>query len=326
MIVTDELRSWLTDRTAQRQAYQQANDFARSWNHGSVNRSFAQAMATQGERRAEEIAASVRELLSEDAWVERLLGDLARVAQSEPFFEPPFRHLNGDLHTGLGVYEDDHLAMALGVTRAVELAAHKNRKRGRASISFSGQVNVFRFLKSGSARLAFWEAPTITAHFTAEAAGTCVRTDVRTIADGETLIVDGRYQTFVIEHARTNLLILQALVKADRAPLSVEYDADSHEYAGCSAVDDSASRIQMITTLLRKLDCAAAFPAVAGFLDHPHFFVRWHVMRELIGLDAEAALPHLKRMAAGDPHPETRQAARATLDYLQAPRARREAA
>ena len=37
---------------------------------------------------------------------------------------------------------------------------------------------------------------------------------------------------------------------------------------------------------------------MAGFLDHPDFFVRWHVMRELLGLDAAAALPHLKRMAA----------------------------
>ena len=75
----------------------------------------------------------------------------------------------------------------------------------------------------------------------------------------------------------------------------------------------------MITTLLRKLDHQAAFPSVAAFLDHQDFFVRWHVMKELLGLDAHAALPHLKRMAASDPHPEPRRAARAVLDRLERP-------
>jgi HEAT repeat protein len=72
----------------------------------------------------------------------------------------------------------------------------------------------------------------------------------------------------------------------------------------------------MITTLLRKLGATSAVPAIAAFVDHPNFFVRWHVMRDLIGLDPIAALPHLTHMAAGDPHPETREAARRTLVRL----------
>ena len=98
-----------------------------------------------------------------------------------------------------------------------------------------------------------------------------------------------------------NLVILQATVKPDRAPLSVEYDAATGAYVGCSAADDSASRIQMIATLLRKLGHDAAFPAIAAFLDHPNFFVRWHVMRELLGLDAAAALPHLRAHGGARP-------------------------
>jgi hypothetical protein len=47
----------------------------------------------------------------------------------------------------------------------------------------------------------------------------------------------------------------------------------------------------------------------------------------LLGLDAAAALPQLKRMAASDPHPDPRRAARLVLDRLEAPRsAGREAA
>jgi HEAT repeat protein len=48
-------------------------------------------------------------------------------------------------------------------------------------------------------------------------------------------------------------------------------------------------------------------------------------MRELLGIDAEAALPHLKRMAARDPHQDVRRAARSVLDRLQAPRPRKAA-
>jgi hypothetical protein len=139
-------------------------------------------------------------------------------------------------------------------------------------------------------------------------------------------VVDGRQQSFVIEHACSNLVVLQASVKVDRAPVSAEFDSATGAYVGCSAADDSASRIQMLTTLLRKLGWDAGFPAIAEFLTHPNFFVRWHVMRELLGLDAEAALPHLERMAATDPHPENRRAARAVLDRLEiAPRGRKAA-
>jgi hypothetical protein len=91
--------------------------------------------------------------------------------------------------------------------------------------------------------------------------------------------------------------------------------------AGADAVvglpaDDSAARIQMIATLLRKLDCAAAFEVLVPFLDNSNFYVRWHIMRELLGLDAAAALPYLERMAANDPHDDNVRAAQSVLDRI----------
>ena len=326
MIVSEELRRWLQDRSAQRAARLAADDFARRWNDGTVQARFGRATAALPDRTAEAVAAAAAELLADDDWVETLLAQMSEAACREPYFEPPFRHLNSGIHTGLVLFEDDNLSIALGVSRIAELAAHKNAPRGKASIAFSGQVSVFRFVKAGQARLAFWEAPLIGADFRGETAGRCRPTAARDIEDGETLIVDGRHQSFVIEHAHSNLFLLQATVKPGQAPVSVEYDAETRQYVGCSAADDSASRIQMITTLLRKLDCAAAVPALAELLGHPHFFVRWHVMRELLGLDAGTALPHLKRMAARDPHPETRQAARAALDYVESRAVQRKAA
>ena len=76
---------------------------------------------------------------------------------------------------------------------------------------------------------------------------------------------------------------------------------------------------------LLKLDCDGAFAVIAPFLEHSDFFVRWHVMKELLGIDAEAALPHLRHMAARDPHPDTRRAARSVLDRLETPQPQRAA-
>jgi hypothetical protein len=210
------------------------------------------------------------------------------------------------------------VSIAAGVTRIAQLAAKKNAKRGATSVSFTGQVGVVKFVRAGGARLSFWEAPEITADFTAATAGQCRPTGERVVADGEILILDGRRQSFVIEQARSNMVLLQGSITLDQAPVTVEYDSATRTYVGCSANGDSASRIQMITTLLRKLDCDGAFPAIAALLDHPDFFVRWHVMKELLGIDAAAALPHLKRMAARDPHSDTRRVARSVLDRLEA--------
>jgi HEAT repeats len=316
MTVAQQLQDWLADRDRQRRSVAAADAFASEWDAGPVHRRFDAAIAALPEQSAEALAESMRALLADDCWVDSLIAGLAARLRDDPFFDPPFRAIGSDVHRGLIVYEDPRVSIAVGVSAVADLAAKKNAKRGPTSIGFTGRVSVIKFVKAGGARLSFWSAPRITAGFTAAEAGRCEPAGTRAIADGEILVIDGRRQSFVIEHARANLFLLQAEIDLDQAPLSVEYDSASRLYVGCSATDGSASRLQMITTLLRTLDCAAAVPAMAAFLDHPDFFVRWHVMKELLCLNAAAALPHLKRMAARDPHPEARRAARAVLDRL----------
>lgn len=317
MTIGNELRAWTADPARQKQARDAADAVARRWSEGPIHGRFAAAMAALEPGDASSVVAAVSSIFADDGWVAEMLATLAEPARQDPFFEPPFVAIHSDIHSGLLVFEDDHVSVAAGVCHAARLAAKKNGPRGRRSIAFTGHVAALKFVRAAGARLSFWEAAPITSEFTAAGAGSCRRTGGRAIEDGEILVVDGRRQSFVIEQAAANLVLLQAAVKVDQSPLRVEYDAESLRYVGCAAADDSASRIQMIATLLRKLDCAAAFPAVAAFVDHPDFFVRWHVMRELLGLDAMAALPHLKRMAALDPHSETRRAARTVLDRLE---------
>jgi hypothetical protein len=325
MTLAPELKAWLADRERQTRTQDKIDGFGRDWDRGAVQQAFGRAMAQLPEQSAEAVADAARALFADDSWVDALIGSLAVPMRADPFFDPPFRSMSSELHRGLIVFEDEHLSIGAGVTRVGQLAARKTARRGETSIGFTGRVSVIKFVKAGGARISLWEAPPITADFAASDAGQCARVGERQLADGDIVTIDGRFQGYVIEQARANLLVLQAEINLDAAPLSVEYDSATFAYVGCSATRDGASRIQMITTLLRKFGCDAAFPTLAGFLDHPDFFVRWHVMRELLGIDAAAALPHLKRMAARDPHGDVRRAARSVLDRLQAPRPRKAA-
>jgi hypothetical protein len=317
MAAEQDLHDWLASRQRQRRTDRAVGAFVHHWNCGPVQRRFDAAMASLPAQSAEAAAEAARALFADDAWVDALIEGLTGQLAGDPFFDPPFRTINSDVHNGLLVFEDQRMSIAVGVSGVADLAAKKNAKRGPTSVGFTGRVSVLKFIKGGDALLSFWEAPRIAADFTAAAAGRCRRSGEKRLADGDMLTIDGRREGYVIEQARANLLVVQAEISLDQAPLKVEYDSASLAYVGCSANGDGASRIQMLTTLLRKLDCAAAFPAVAAFLDHPDFFVRWHVMKELLGLDAATALPHLKRMAARDPHPEVRRAARSVLDRIE---------
>jgi hypothetical protein len=283
-------------------------------------------MATLAEANAEAVAETARALLADDLWADTLVARLADEMRADPYFEPPFRALRSDIHSGLLVYEDDHLTITAGVSRLAHLAARKQNGRGKGSIQFSGQINVLRFLKAGGVKLAFWACDPIGPEFSAATAGECRPTGSFEVKNGETILVDGRRQSFIIERAASNFVVLQATVKTGQAPVSVEYDAETRRFLGCSAVDEGDCRIQMIATLVRTLGHADAFPAIAAFLDHPSFFVRWHAMKELLGIDVQAVLPHLKLMAARDPHPDLRAAARQVLDRIEQPQTPRKAA
>jgi hypothetical protein len=318
MIFGNDLKDWVADPESQRLTEAAIDAFSKNWSRRPAHQRIRAAMALVATPDAASVALAARDLFADDQWVGDLLASLADAMRGDPFFEPPFRPLNSDIHSGLIVYEDELMTVTAGVSAASRLATKKSGKRGSTSINFTGQVSILKFVKSGGARLSFWEAPAIGAYFSAAAAGRCAKTDTRPIADGEILAIDGRFQSYVIEHARSNLVVLQAMIKADQAPVAAEYDSVSGAFIGCCATDDSASRIQLLASLVRKLGHEQAFEALAIFLGHHDFFVRWHVMRELLGIDAGRALPLLHRMAESDPHPDPRRAAHGVLARIAA--------
>jgi HEAT repeats len=261
----------------------------------------------------EPLLAAARAFLRNEAAIEACLDLLVEAALEDPFFRPPVRSALSEIQAGLLLVDRPLLSIYLSIASAVSIGEKRMRRSGPASIVFTGRRSVYRFLRAGEAVLSLWEVPDIEASFSAETSGRCRLIERRALSDGDLLELDGRRHGFVIEQARSDIVYLQASTPAGAAPLTVEYDSRTLRFAGASSSDELSSRTQLMLTLLRTLDRRDAAPFFREMVESPHFFDRWHAMREYLALDAEQALPSLRDMAQRDPHPEVRGAARSVL-------------
>jgi hypothetical protein len=316
MIASQELARWLADPEAQARSHQAIQDTARRWARHPLMTDLKRELDGLADPAPEAVLAAAQRFMDRTGDIDALIGDLIAGGRADPFYSPPFHSLSGEIHNALLLFASDELLIALGVTGVEMLAAKKAGKRGATSIGFNGQLTAFRYLKAGNAVMSFWEAPPIGEDFAGARAGQPRLVERRRIRDGEEVVIDGRHQSFVIEHADSDMLYFQALVRVGPAPVAIEYDSKTMEFVSASSADESASRVQMMASLLRAMERDDAMPVLEQALDSPHFHTRWHVMREMLALDAEAARPALERMAASDPHDEVRAAARQTLDMF----------
>ena len=313
MRVGEELGRWLEDRLGQQENREEIEAYGRRFRSSGPMAELAERLAPISGGDPDAIMAEAAQFLDRTEIFDAAMSDLIAAAGRDPFFRPPLRRVVSEVHLGLLLLDSAKLSILLAITTPDALARKRMSRKGAASITFGGQHNIFKFLKAGGAILSFWEAPRIEMGFTAESGGRCRKVGERPIEDGETIFLDGRCQSFVIEHAVSDIVYIQAVTPSGAAPVSVEYDADTLSFAGASSTDEIGSRVQMMVSLLRLLDRHDAAPLIRECLASPHFYVRWHVMREFLALDAERALPSLREMAEADPHPEVRAAAAHTL-------------
>jgi hypothetical protein len=316
MIASEALAAWLADPEAQRLSYAGVDDKVRRWSRHPLMTETERALDALDPRTPGAVLDVARAFMDRTGDIDALMRELLASSGRDPFFRPPFQPTSSDIHNALLLYHNPDLSIALGATGVDMLAAKKAGPRGATSIGLTGVTTLFRYLRAGGATLSFWEGPPITPMFDASRAGTIRLIERRRIEDGEEIVIDGRHQSFIIEHASSDMIFFQALVRVDAAPVAAEYDSKSLSLIGASSTDEAASRVQMMVSLLRTMDREDAVPLIVAALDSPHFYTRWHVMRELLALDAEAALPHLRAMVDGDPHPEVRATAAQTLQLF----------
>lgn len=316
MISSPEHARWLRSGAAQRRSSEGVAAFLARWGSAPLLSEFRREVEGPAAPSAPALIEAARRAFDRTEEINALVGDMVEACRSDPFFSPPYHALTSDIHSGLLLYEHPLVSLSIGVIGVDALAAKKTRRSGSASVVFTGLWNVFRCVEAGEALVSFWEAPPIEDGFTAQSAGSCRCVGRRQLADGDEIIVDGSRQSFVIEHAARDTLYLQATIRSASAPLTIEYDSDHGRFVGASSTDEASSRVQMMASLLRQMEREDAVPVLREFLGHRHFYTRWHIMRELLATDAEAALPDLRRMAAADPHAEVRIAARQALDMF----------
>ncbi|HEX8571417.1 MAG TPA: HEAT repeat domain-containing protein [Allosphingosinicella sp.] len=313
MITSEALADWLgngTARSATAAAMERlAGRFAAMPAFAALDRALEPASSAG----AEAVLALARTFIEDDSTIGLIVSEAVAAAASDPLCRPPLRASSNEVQDGLVLFSRPTLVIQLAVISAEALAIKRRFREGPASIVFTGQRSLFRFLKGGGALLSLWEAPLIDSGFSAEDCGPCRLFERRRLADGDWLEVDGRSESFVVDRAASDLVYVFASTSLEASPVAAEYDGRSLELVAASSTDDSSSRIQMMLALLRTLDRRDAAPLFEERLKAPHFHARWQAMRELLALDPGVAVPHLREMAALDPHPEIRAAACATL-------------
>ena len=272
-----------------------------------------EGLAPAAEAGADSVLALARRFVEDDGAIVGIVGAALAAAARDPMCRPPLRASRNDVQNGLLLFSHPLLAVQLAVMSAESLALKRRSGEASAPISFTGQRTLFRFLKGGGAILSLWEAPPIGAGFTAAAGDRCRLRERRRLADGDSIEIDGRCESFVVDRAESDLVYIFASTSLEASPVAAEYDPATGELIAASSTDDAGSRTQMMLALLRTMGRREAAPLFARLLHARHFHARWQAMREFLALDAELALPHLKAMAAADPHPDVREAAAETL-------------
>ena len=135
------------------------------------------------------------------------------------------------------------------------------------------------------------------------------------LADGEVVVLDGRTEATLLDPVPGDVVTVS--FAAHGGGLTREYDRATGRLVRAASNDEAASRTRMLLTLLRvsaRADAGNAFDAATRA---DAFHLRWAAMREWLALDAHAALPRLRALADGDPHPQVRATARVTLAQVE---------
>lgn len=257
---------------------------------------------------------------------ERLLasGELCRYFEDEvacslasDIHQAQGQAIDNDAMQGLQIIDGEHYAIAVVVADPTSVADKKRRNRDRAtSVMMTPKDLLVRFIRAGGARITIYSCDPIDDTAPADRDMQCHPGRTVAIKDGDTLVLRAGLDSFSIESSESVVCFAQAYAKHSDVAVMPEFDSRSLKLIGLSATNDKASRIQMMTTILRLFGHQHAFDIASPFVAHPDYFVRWYVMRELIAIDSCRAWPLVEAMAADDPHPQVRLTARRTLALL----------
>lgn len=260
------------------------------------------------------IFAELAAFLTNHGWVQQRLRAALTLCVADPFAMPPLRIFSGGALGGLILAEVPPITLSLMV-RPFNQPASRD-----PSVIFSPGRGITQIVRSGGALIRRYRVSVSEVEqaggFRNAAAAPLELIGEGPLADGDQVRVDQQCESFNLTPGDGDLVMLQLFVHQQSCVPMREYDPATGKLIRAAAAGRATSFRQMGLAVLRAFDRRDAALLFAAALCDEDFAMRWQVMRELLALDAEAALPHLTAMAADDPHPEVRAAAAATLALL----------
>lgn len=293
----------ITDAATLRAAHVRSLAVAADWREGAGYRQ-AQAAFSGAGLTARQLARRAAKLLRDDQWIGVLIEPLLAALGEDDWFQPQLRVSRDALRIGAVLFDDPQVTISATVLSADVLASLPPAE----SVVVPGRLAVVRYCRGGGARLRRWQAEAITAAFSAENAAPCRPIKPLSLCDGDVLLVDGRRQASVIEGAMADIVTITATIRIDSAPFMREYAVSDGNLRCIAALDDQASRAQLLLAFLRHHGRGDAGPSLEAASRDPAYFLRWSAMREWLAMDVAGALPRLREMV-DDPNEQVRRAA-----------------
>ena len=260
----------------------------------------------------DEAIAALAPWVADVGWLGARLNPALDLLAADCFTRPPLRPVGGASFGGLVLAEAGPIRLTL-LLRPFVAAGVKDEP---APLFVPGRT-LTHILAPGGAMARFHHVVVSAAEeagaFTAVTASPCTTGALRPLVAGEMLALDTARTCFSFVGGDADMLMLELAVQPPSRLPNRAYEAASGRLAHVSASRRDSSFRGMALTLLRTLGRTDAAPLFAAESESEDFAARWSAMRELVALDPAIAQPHLVRMAAGDPHPEVRRAAAATL-------------
>lgn len=252
--------------------------------------------------------------------VHQILAEERRCAEKNPFFGSSFQPVGGEFFGGIVLVSTDRFTAMLLAIDGFEIELAKRRAPGeRRTLTFGGRETFLKFYNAREFTLQTWEMePFEDADDLAMLAPSFREGALHTCQTGSVLSFGSNQSFEYTAKAGAHALVLQVQMLHGGLPMTLEFDVDNRKLVGASSPSQEPTRLQMLATAMRIFDRKDAIPQLESLLDHPLHYVRWHAMREFLGVDAERAWPHLLRLMDFDPQPAVRRAAARTVEQINA--------
>ena len=311
MLIRPQLAQFYQNKTTQKSVAQNTYRSMQKWKNNNKDKRYviAQAEDASSVDKAIEI---IKPLYDDLSWLYDMISGLCKIQQNNVFANIELRSSKSGFTESLLLHQGSKIALYLTII--------KKQKNSVATSShiFGPDTIINTLVKANNAVL---QRATLSKDGN-------IKRDDKPINnhDGQYYVYDNRHESINITAYDYDVILLRTVFKRKAYANIGTNNLQVHHFqeflphsdkAIMTTADESASRAQFMFSILRQSQYKKAISIFKQWLNEDlSYDMRWYIMREFLALDIESALPLLIEMASNDPHPEVRQTASSTLQYI----------